>query len=125
MSSELHHVDPEFINKIRPLFVLLEKYFRYEVRGLEHIPKQKALVVINHGIVPFHGFLLAKKLLDRHNILPRGLGADFLFRVPGLREFFLKGGAVSANPGNAEKLLEDNHVVMLAPGGIYEALLAK
>lgn len=121
----LHQADPEFLRKLSPAFRLLEKYFRYEVHGLEHIPSKKCLVVMNHGIIPFHGFLLAWKLLKRRKLMARGLGADFLFHVPGLRELFLKGGAVKADPRNAERLLAQNHVVMLAPGGIYEALLAK
>ncbi len=117
--------DPDFIRKISPFFSILEKYFRYEVRGLGLIPRKKALVVMNHGIVPYHGFLLAKKMVDERNIFPRGLGAEFLFRIPGVREFFLKGGAVNASPRNAERLLQEGHVIMLAPGGIYEALISK
>jgi 1-acyl-sn-glycerol-3-phosphate acyltransferase len=118
-------LNPEFLDRIRPLFALLEKYFRYEVKGLRRIPARKALVVMNHGIIPYHGFLLAKKLMDDRGLYPRGLGAEFLFRIPGLREFFLKGGAVNASPENARRLLREGHVVLLAPGGIYEALIAK
>lgn len=123
--QSLHQADPAFLQKLSPAFRLLEKYFRYEVRGLEHIPGKRCLVVMNHGVIPFHGFLLAWKLLKRRRLMARGLGADFLFHVPGLRELFLKGGAVKADPRNAVRLLQQNHVVMLAPGGIYEALLAK
>src|SRR4030095_5776115 len=123
--SAFPEVDKKFIAKVRPLFTALEKYFRYEVRGIHNIPKGKALVVMNHGVIPYHGFLLAKKTIDDLKIHPRGLGADFLFEIPGIREFFLKGGAVKADPKNAEKLLKQDHLVMLAPGGIYEALLAK
>lgn len=125
MKASLHHADPDFLKSLEPAFKFLEKYFRYEAHGIEHIPKQKALVVMNHGVIPFHGFMLAKRIFDRNRVMPRGLGADFLFHVPGLRELFLKGGAVSANPRNAEKLLRQKNIVMLAPGGIYEALLAK
>lgn len=125
MKDKLHQADPHFVDKISPFFYLLEKYFRYEVRGIHNIPKKKALVVMNHGIIPYHGFLLAKKMVDVLRIYPRGLGAAFLFRIPGVREFFVKGGAVNANPRNAEALLKEGNVVMLAPGGIYEALIAK
>lgn len=118
-------MNTEFVDKVRPFFGFLEKYFRYEVKGLERIPSRKALVVMNHGIIPYHGFLLAKKLMDDRGIYPRGLGAGFLFAIPGVREFFLKGGAVNASPKNARRLLNEGHVVMLAPGGIYEALIAK
>ena len=125
MSSRLKKLDPDFVDRISPFFTLMEKYFRYEVRDIENIPTKKALVVMNHGIIPFHGFLLAKKIVEDLGVYPRGLGADFLFHIPGVREFFLKGGAVQANPRNAEGLLKDNNVVMLAPGGIYEALISK
>ncbi len=118
--------DPEFVDKIRPFFVLMEKYFRYEVEGLENIPqKGRGLIVMNHGIIPYHGFLLAKKVIEELGVYPRGLGASFLFQTPGLKEFFSKGGAVDASPENAQELLNQNHLVMLAPGGIYEALIAK
>lgn len=120
----MHAADPEFVSKILPVFNLLEKYFRYEVRNLDRIPNRKALVVMNHGVIPYHGFLLAKKLFEK-GIHPRGLGAEFLFRIPGLRQFFLKGGAVNASPKNARRLLDRGDIVMLAPGGIYEALIAK
>jgi len=117
--------DIRFLKKVSLFFAFLEKYFRYEVRGLKRIPSDRCLVVMNHGIVPFHGFLLAKKIFDTRGIRARGLGAEFLFRIPGVREFFLKGGAVNASPQNAKKLLLQDQIVMLAPGGIYEALIAK
>ncbi len=118
-------MDPAFLEKIRPLFSIIEKYFRYEVHGLKNIPTDRALVVMNHGVIPYHGFLLAKKIYDDLHIFPRGLGAEFLFLIPGVRQFFLKGGAVNASPRNAERLLNKGSVVLLAPGGIYEALIAK
>ena len=123
--NQLHHHDPQFVKRIMPWFDLLEKYFRYEVIGLENIPTHKSsVVVMNHGVIPYHGFLLCKQVVEKLGIFPRGLGAGFLFSVPGLREFFLKGGAVNANPKNAAALLKEGHCLMLAPGGIYEALVA-
>src|SRR5262245_46378636 len=94
--SRFPEVDPGFIRKVRPLFTALEKYFRYEAKGIKNIPPGKALIVMNHGVIPYHGFLLAKAIIDDLKIHPRGLGADFLFEIPGVREFFLKGGAVKA-----------------------------
>src|SRR4029434_4303459 len=112
-SSAFPEVDKKFIAAVRPLFTALEKYFRYEVRGIHNIPKGKSLVVINHGVIPYHGFLLAKKIIDDLKIHPRGLGADFLFEIPGVREFFLKGGAVKVGHTNAENLLKHDQHVML------------
>jgi len=117
--------DPKFIKKISPFFSILEKYFRYEVKGFKNIPRRKALVVMNHGVIPYHGFLLAKKIFETYHVVPRGLGAEFLFHIPGVREFFWKGGAVNASHKNAERLLKQKELLLLAPGGIYEALIAK
>lgn len=123
--NQLNHHDHDFVKKFVPYFQFFEKYFRYDVVGIEKIPKKACLVVMNHGIIPFNGFLLTKALIEKRNIYPRGLGAGFLFSIPYVRDFFLKGGAVNANPKNAKELLKQGNVVLLAPGGIYEALVAE
>lgn len=121
--SDLH--DPGFVDKVVPWFILLEKYFRYEIHGLHHIPRgKKCIVVFNHGLIPFHGFLFAKKLAER-GIYPRSLGANWLFRVPGIRDFFSKGGTLPASPKNGKILLKQNACLCVAPGGIYEALVSR
>lgn len=126
VGNELHHHSIPFIEKLMPYLDILQKYFRYEAVGVEHIPAGKpCLVVMNHGIIPYHGFLLTKSVIEKRGIYPRGLGASFLFQIPFLRDFFLKGGAVDANPRNARALLAKGHCVMLAPGGIYEGLIAR
>lgn len=122
----IHLFDKRFARRLSPLFEPLKRYFRYEVKGMENIPlKGGAIVVMNHGIITYHGFLLCKEIYDRLGVYARALGASFLFEVPLVREFFLKGGAVNASPQNAEKLLREGWIVMLSPGGIYEALIAK
>ncbi len=124
--NQLHHHTPAFLRRLMPYFDLLETYFHYEVLGLENIPAKKGcLVVLNHGIIPYHGFLMTKKLIQKRGIYPRGLGAGFLFSIPLVRDFFLKGGVVNANPKNAKALLRQGNCVILAPGGIYEGLIAR
>lgn len=124
--NELHHHDPDFIDEFMPYFELAKKYFQYEAVGLEHIPKNKGcLLVMNHGIIPYHGFLLTKEVIQKRGIYPRGLGAGFLFDIPYVRDFFLKGGAVNANNYNARRLLKEKNLVFLAPGGIYEGLVCE
>lgn len=124
--NQLDHHSKDFVDSMMPYFDLLEMYFRYEAVGLERIPENKGcLVVMNHGIIPYHGFLLTKNLVEQQGIYPRGLGAGFLFSIPLVREFFLKGGAVNANTHNAIALLKKKQCVMLAPGGIYEGLVCQ
>lgn len=122
--NELHHHDPTFVDRVMPFFRWLRRYFRYEAVGLNNIPSHGAsMVVMNHGIIPYHGFLLALECVEKLRLYPRGLGAGFLFDIPYIREFFLYGGAVNANPRNAKELLQAGHCIMLAPGGIYESLI--
>lgn len=125
LRNQLHHHDHLFVKRLLPYFKILEKYFRYEVIGLEKIPKKKCLVVMNHGVIPFAGFLLTKHLIEKRGIYPRGLAAGFVFDIPLVRDFFLKGGAVNANHYNSHALLKENNVVMLAPGGMYEGLICR
>lgn len=125
MTSATPAHDPSFVDKVVPYFTPLEKYFRYEVHGIKNIPKgKKCIVVFNHGLIPFHGFLFAKKLVE-HGIYPRALGASWLFHVPFVHEFFAKGGTVVANLNNGKKLLRENACLCIAPGGIYEALVCR
>ncbi|MBF0491180.1 MAG: acyltransferase family protein [Deltaproteobacteria bacterium] len=115
-----------FYQLLAPVFDLLDGYFSYEVKGLQNISKNKAaLLVMNHGIIPYHGFLLARRLYRDAHIAQRSLGADFIFEIPCLRELFMAGGALPASPENARRLLKEGHLVTLAPGGIYESLVTQ
>jgi len=115
---------PQFLRKISPYLRLLERYFGYELQGWQNIPREgPALLVMNHGVLPFHAFLLTRQIYAKTGRLPRTLAAEFLFRLPLLRDLFLKGGALNASRRNAGILLKRGNLVTVAPGGIYEALL--
>lgn len=123
-SSAIPQPDPGFLRKIAPVVTLLERYFRYEVRGMENLPSRgPALLVMNHGVLPFHAYLLIKEIFFKLGRLPRTLGASFLFHVPVLREIARNVGALEASHRNAKAALQRGDLVMVAPGGIYEALL--
>lgn len=118
--------DKKFARSLVPLVEPLRRYFRYEVKEIGNIPREGgAILVMNHGIITFHAFLLSQALYTKLGLYPRGLGASFLFEIPLVRDFFLKGGLVNASPQNGEALLRSGAVVIVAPGGIYEALIAK
>lgn len=119
------YFDAGMWKKVGPFMDMMGKYFRYEVRGIENIPSGRpCLVVMNHGIIPFHAYLLANKIVEDLKRFPRGLVAHFLFQIPGIREFISKWGGVDASPENGEMLLRHNQIVILCPGGIYESLIA-
>jgi hypothetical protein len=79
---------------LRPLY---EKYFRVEVRGIEHVPDEGgALIVANHsGTVPLDSSMTQLALHDHHRASRhlRMLGADLVFTLPLIAPIARKGGA--------------------------------
>ena len=98
-------------------------YHRYEVFGLNNIPKDSGvLLVTNHSLATYDGFLLGLEIYQQLGRLPRGLGDDLLFKMPKLEQIFLDLGLVPASVENAKKLLNEGHILGVAPGGMREAL---
>jgi 1-acyl-sn-glycerol-3-phosphate acyltransferase len=103
---------------LRPLY---EKYFRVEVRGIEHVPAEGgALIVANHsGTVPLDSSMTQLALHDHH---PAGrhlrmLGADLVFTLPLIAPIARKGGATLACNEDAERLLGSGELVGVWPEG--------
>src|SRR5213593_571619 len=77
--------DAVFLPLLRPLY---RSWFRVEITGIKHVPADgPALVVANHsGTVALDALMLAVAVHDEHPDRRhlRLLGADFVFRMPGL-----------------------------------------
>lgn len=110
--------DEVLLPLLRPLY---RRWFRVEVRGLEHLPVDgPALLVANHsGGVALDSLMLAVAVHDEH---PAGrhlrmLGADLLFRTPVLGEVARRGGVTLASMDDALRLLRAGHLVGVWPEG--------
>ena len=110
----LHVLAPPF----RPLY---EKWFRVEASGLHNVPSTGgALVVANHsGTLPLDAVMTALALLDHHPAHRhlRMLGADLVFRTPGLGPLARKSGQTLACNPDAERLLTMGELVGVWPEG--------
>jgi 1-acyl-sn-glycerol-3-phosphate acyltransferase len=110
----LHVLAPPF----RPLY---EKWFRVEASGLHNVPSTGgALVVANHsGTLPLDAVMTALALLDHHPAHRhlRMLGADLVFRTPGLGPLARKSGQTLACTPDAERLLMMGELVGVWPEG--------
>jgi 1-acyl-sn-glycerol-3-phosphate acyltransferase len=110
----LHVLAPPF----RPLY---EKWFRVEATGLHNVPSTGgALVVGNHsGTIPLDAVMTALALLDHHPAHRhlRMLGADLVFRTPGLGPLARKSGQTLACNPDAERLLTMGELVGVWPEG--------
>lgn len=115
--------DPELTDALvypllRPLY---QHYFRVEVGGVEHLPRQgPALIVANHsGTLPVDAMMLTVAVHDEtpeHRHL-RLLGADLAFRLPVLSELGRKAGVTLACNPDAERLLRNGELVGVFPEG--------
>lgn len=115
-------MDQEFIDAILPLFdFMYHKYWRVSMEGLENIPADgRTLLVSNHsGQLPFDGAMLLLGILQQHSSarFMRALYASWFPTLPFLSDLLVKVGQVMANDENAQRLLEQDHLVAVFPEG--------
>ena len=103
---------------LRPLY---EKWFRTEAIGLHNVPDVGgALVVANHsGTLPLDALMTAVALHDDHpgRRHLRMLGADLMFKFPGVGPLARKHGATLACNPDAERLMSRGELVGVWPEG--------
>ena len=113
----------EYIDIIFPLLKGLREYHQHEVVGMENVPdKGRALIAVNHSLATYDIALLCCALYEDKKRIPRPLADRLFFRLPYVGEFTSELGAVEGNQENAEKLLNQDELVTVAPGGMREAL---
>ncbi len=106
-----------------PLFrPLYRRWFRVELFGLTNIPDHGgALVVANHAgtMAAIDAVMVQLGIHDEHPTRRqlRALGADLVFKTPGLGEFARKGGHTLACNPDAERLLAAGELVGVWPEG--------
>lgn len=101
----------------------LEKYHHYGVEGLENVPRTgRVILVVNHSLATYDGFMLGLALLRESGRSPVGLGDDLIFKIPGLATLAREVGIFPASPTTGEELLHDEYMVAVAPGGMRESL---
>ena len=124
-ADTLAAVDQELLAIAEPFLVLIEKYFRAEVSGLEHMPRGPALVVGNHnaGITFIEPFFLGhawnQYTNGRDNL--RFLAHDAMVALPVIGNMLIKLGVVRAAHEAADAVLAAGQKVVVFPGGNYEA----
>lgn len=101
----------------------LARYHRFELRGVEHVPRSgPCLLVVHHTLATYDGFLIAGAIWELTGRMPRGLGDDTIFRTPGLSPFASAVGIVPASPEAGAQILREGHILGVAPGGMWESL---
>jgi 1-acyl-sn-glycerol-3-phosphate acyltransferase len=123
---EIARWEPEFtqrlVNAAEPL---ARRWFRFDVRGLESFPPSGgAVLVSNHsgGMLTPDVLIFAAAFYGRfgYDRPLYTLGHDGLFVGP-MADWLRRIGTIRANPENTAKALRSGGVVLIFPGGIYDA----
>ena len=101
---------------------LCAKWFRTEVRGLEHVPAHGAgILIANHaGSLPYDSAMLLHAIRRDHPARRdvRPLVEDAVFHLPWLGPLMNRIGGVRACPENAARLLEKDELIAVFPEGV-------
>ncbi|KAF5400339.1 Transmembrane protein 68 [Paragonimus heterotremus] len=117
-------------------------FHAYEVIGMEKLPMHgPAYVVYYHGTCPFDAYYLISRFCIERDRFPVAVVDRFLFRLPGMRYVLDILGAIegtvtecashlnpSLRPGyphvESDEENPDGCILLVAPGGVREALFA-
>ncbi len=124
---DAHGLDPYGVSRtalVRFFSVLAwayRQYFTVRVSGLEHVPKRgRAMLVGNHsgGVALDGAMVLASMMLEMEPPrLAHGMAEKFLNLVPFASEWSSRTGQFTGLPEHAERLLEDERLLMVFPEG--------
>jgi 1-acyl-sn-glycerol-3-phosphate acyltransferase len=118
--------DPAFVDRVLTLTNQATRYFSPEVRGLENLPTSgPVLLVGNHsGMLYIPDFWMTLDAVTRRrdpNSPTHMMIQDSLMKTPGLKSLLSRLGAVPASHANAEAVLGTGALLVVYPGGDWEA----
>lgn len=119
--NDIRPPDPAAIEQAFRWVRFWDRYHRYRVVGLEHMPARgPALVVGFHALSVIDIFLLASRVWQRDHRVFRGLTDHRMFRLPWFRDLFATLGVVDGTPDNCLRLLAAGEAAVCMPGGGLE-----
>ena len=120
-------VDPYGISKsyLTPGYTVLaflyRRYFNVRCHGIEHVPaKGRAMIVGNHsgGVALDGAMVLASCFLEKEPPrLAQGMAEKFINRFPFASIWASRSGQFTGLPETAERLLNDDRLLMVFPEG--------
>jgi len=113
----------EKVKKLHAVYAALGKYHRHKVVGSGNLIKEgRSLLVFNHSLATYDMSIMIAKVRHITGRVVMGLGDDLWFRLPLVGQFLAETGTVRACPVAAEELLNQDEILLVAPGGMREAL---
>ncbi|MDP3274514.1 MAG: lysophospholipid acyltransferase family protein [Deltaproteobacteria bacterium] len=129
-ADDLDARDPAFVAQwMRVLRPVAERYFRWQVSGIEHVPREGPVLLVgshNGGIVVSDSALTVLALWD--HLGPSrpvySLSHDLLHTTATLRSLARRGGILRAGHTGAERALRAGHITLVYPGSDLDSTRA-
>ncbi|MEM8933129.1 MAG: 1-acyl-sn-glycerol-3-phosphate acyltransferase, partial [Acidobacteriota bacterium] len=123
--DDVHGFDPAYVRRLgKTLFRFLhDRWWRIEVRGIEHLPRDGAAVLagVHRGHQPWDGVMTLHHLGHHLGRFPRFLIHPTLVKFPFLAPAMIRCGGVHACRENADRLLDDGEILGIYPEGVRGA----
>lgn len=125
---DLDAADPAFTRTLADAArYIATRWFRWTVRGVEHVPATgPALLVGNHsgGLMVFDAILAWLAIRDAQgpDRAPHGMAHEFVFRIPSLRRYAVRGGVVPSRPDCVRQVLAAGRLAAVYPGSDWDSL---
>ncbi len=101
---------------------MFKYYWRVKVTGIENVPSDgRTLLVANHsGVLPYDGAMVVMAVREMHSNprIVRALVLSLMFKLPVTSPNLIRFGGVQASPDNAERLLNQDELVLVFPEGV-------
>ena len=115
--------DHDLVALLEPMIRGLKVYHRYSVAGLENIPRRsRGIIVVNHSFATYDIGMLIHSIQRYTGRYPRPLVDRLFDKIPPLRILSQRLGCIPGDPLRAQALLDENQLIMVAPGGMGEAI---
>jgi len=115
-------LNKEYLLKIAPVISAMRVYHKHSTVGLQNIPDSGVIIAANHSLASYDIALLMASIYEHSNRIPRALIDRLFFKVPGLGQLMEAFGSREGTKENAVKMLEEREILVVAPGGMREAL---
>ena len=121
--TDLPPFDRQAYERVLQYVSFLRPWFEPTIEGVENVPPEEGgLIVTNHGHFGLDLAMLLSLILEGTGRPVRSLGDRVVFAAPFFRDWAHMMGAVEGEPETTVRLLRDDQLVLVYPGGAREAL---